>query len=733
MPTGISQVLKGYAAIVFLDNVWAGLLCLLATFWYPVIGLCGLLAGLSSYFTASILHLNKQSMSLLLLNSTLVGLSIGAFFPLNGLTLFILFIASVLTTFLTVALNQILHNLGNLPPLSLPFIIVAALGAFTLDSLPSIPRELHFDLSVETVIHPYLDGFFSTLGAILFTPHPYAGLLIFLALLLRSRYMSLLAISSFVVGTFVYQLIDTDISMQLLTWTGFNFVLTALALGGFFTIAGKASFAYAMAGAILTIPVIISIQDIMLIQGLPVMALPFVLVTLTSLLVLKSRQTLLPPKMAHMPAIPELNFERARLSAVRNGQAESISMIPPFFGEWSVYQGVNGGITHKPPWQYALDFFQLQDNKSFTRDGIRLEDYYCYNLPVCSPVNGTVVRIQNRLDDNRPGEVDSINNWGNFILIRLDIDFYVLLAHLQKNSIQVKEGDRVKPGSIIARCGNSGRSPQPHLHLQVQSDATLGSVTRPFHLSSVLLANANGTHEYKLVSIPEKGEAIQQAEMDDSLGSDLHLAVGHTMTFATLDDDGKPRENHQLHVTLSLTGQMRLSSSSGASSAFEEVNGVLGFYDRNNIADSFLDMWLLANGLTPLASRADSWRDQPSVVLFPLTQGMRFLAQVWFPLGSGINSHYSRQWNPDGGHWIQKGDHRLSIGFSKLHCQTESIIQPGLGIREIRLKSGSETRIARLIHTGIQADAGIPGWELDTPVITDTSEKSDSHPGSEHV
>ena len=48
---------------------------------------------------------------------------------------------------------------------------------------------------------------------------------------------------------------------------------------------------------------------------------------------------------------------------------------------------------------------------------------------------------------------------------------FVLLAHLQRGSVQVQPGQPVSVGDPVARCGNSGNSTEPHLHLQV-SDST---------------------------------------------------------------------------------------------------------------------------------------------------------------------------------------------------------------------------------------------------------------------
>lgn len=60
----------------------------------------------------------------------------------------------------------------------------------------------------------------------------------------------------------------------------------------------------------------------------------------------------------------------------------------------------------------------------------------------------------------------------NHIVIAISADGpFVLLAHLQRASVQVQPGELVRVGTPVGRCGNSGNSTEPHLHLQV-SDST---------------------------------------------------------------------------------------------------------------------------------------------------------------------------------------------------------------------------------------------------------------------
>ncbi len=708
----VRTILKGYASILFLESPWSGLLLLAATFWYPHIGLSGLTSVGVSYITAVVLRFPQAKSEIYVYNSTLVGLSLGAFFPLNEFLAVMLFFSAVLATLVTVAVKNVMYRLDNLPPLSLPFLIVASLSTTAAYSLPGAHPALQFNTQLPPLLSPLVDTFLSTLGAVYFTPHPLAGLLIFAALLFASRYLAILAIVGYAAGVFGFRILAIPLSNELLVWTGFNFILTTMALGGIFTVPGRASLVFATLAAVLTAPLILVAQKIVLTYQIPIMVLPFVVITTSLLLVLKNRQTMAPPNLTDQPGIPEHNFERARLAAVRNGRMDSISVLPPFFGEWTVYQGMEGRHTHKKPWQHALDFYVLKQNRSYQNSGRAVEDYHCYNLPVVSPVHGSVARILDKLPDNTPGDVDLGNNWGNFILIRLDSGLHLLLAHLKQNSIKVAENDRVKPGSLLARCGNSGRSPQPHLHMHIQTDARLGSATYPFHLSSVITATVEQDHLYRLTCVPQTGDSVLAIEQNTPLALDLHLPVGRTLTYEIRNERGDDMGEVEFYVELSLQNQYRFVSSGGGSSAFEEINGVLGFYDRRGGKDRILDMWLLANGLTPLSDKANSWQDQPSGLLLPLAPWQRLAVQLWYPLGTGINSSYQRVWDGDAGHWRQTGVHRLHFGMFGYTVQSESILVPEVGFSNFSLTWGKRSLHASLKQKGLREDEGIPGWSL---------------------
>jgi hypothetical protein len=62
--------------------------------------------------------------------------------------------------------------------------------------------------------------------------------------------------------------------------------------------------------------------------------------------------------------------------------------------------------------------------------------------------------------------MDPDNPAGNYIAIAMkESDIVIILAHLEKGSIKVKNGNAVLEGQIIASVGNSGNTTEPHLHM----------------------------------------------------------------------------------------------------------------------------------------------------------------------------------------------------------------------------------------------------------------------------
>jgi len=75
------------------------------------------------------------------------------------------------------------------------------------------------------------------------------------------------------------------------------------------------------------------------------------------------------------------------------------------------------------------------------------------------------VKVIDGLGDSIPPKRDEVNLAGNHIVMSVESNIYILLAHLLKCSILVNEGEKVSQGQMIGRVGNSGNTTEPHLHM----------------------------------------------------------------------------------------------------------------------------------------------------------------------------------------------------------------------------------------------------------------------------
>ncbi|MGG0289903.1 M23 family metallopeptidase [Bacillus pacificus] len=119
----------------------------------------------------------------------------------------------------------------------------------------------------------------------------------------------------------------------------------------------------------------------------------------------------------------------------------------------------------KPNERWAYDILippaEVKSNK--------LEDYGIFGAKVMAPASGTVVSINNNEQDLVPGSENFQSMVGNHIYLRLDeTGTFLILAHLKKGSINVREGQHVSEGEFLAQVGNSGSSSEPHLHIHHQ-------------------------------------------------------------------------------------------------------------------------------------------------------------------------------------------------------------------------------------------------------------------------
>jgi hypothetical protein len=151
-------------------------------------------------------------------------------------------------------------------------------------------------------------------------------------------------------------------------------------------------------------------------------------------------------------------------------------------GAYFVGQGGNNSLINyhntNSAQRFALDILKLnafgaRASALYSADHDR---YEIFGAAVYSPCSGTVAEAVDGLVDHVPPATDTSRPAGNHVVIGC-ANARVLLAHLQKGSVQAASGAEVSAGDVIGRVGNSGNTTEPHLHIHAvgaDADVTTG-------------------------------------------------------------------------------------------------------------------------------------------------------------------------------------------------------------------------------------------------------------------
>ncbi|MCB0638888.1 MAG: urea transporter [Lewinella sp.] len=615
----LTAIANSYSMVFFSLDKWFAAVVLLLTFLDPVVGFAGLLSVLVVNGLALWLGMNQDMVRLgdYGFNALLVGLGLGAFYQLNAPLIALIVFAAVITFFLTVLSLGVLTKYG-LSYLSLPFVLalwtlmlasrsfeslgVSERGVYLLNELYSVGdhylvntyhyfNELAIPLSLKT--------YFRSLGAILFQFNTLSGMVLAVALLFYSRIAFSLSLLGFFAAYWFYQLIGADMNALNYNYVGFNFILSAIAVGGFYLVPSVWSYLWAL----LLIPVLAivtsSVGMLLAPFGLGVYSLPFNLVVLGFLYVLKWRARPVKPEEVPLQTFsPEKNKYRYLSDQERFRHFRTIPISLPVMGEWFINQGHDGAITHRAEWGQAWDFVLTDEQgKQFAGEGRRLEDYYCYGKPVIAPADGRVAEIMDQIEDNPIGETNLQQNWGNSILIDHGFSLYSQLSHLRPGSIKVNKGDTVKKGQLLAQVGSTGRSPEPHLHFQLQATPYIGAPTLAYPISSYLARPADDGTVFHFFDYPREGELVQNLTPTDQLKYAFYFVPGKTIDWQL--DDG--RTAHWECLTDPLNQSYIQCRESGAKAYFNNNGAVHYFTGYLGKRGTLLHHFMLANYKVALA------------------------------------------------------------------------------------------------------------------------------------
>lgn len=611
--------LKAYGTVLFSNSRWVGFFILLATLFNIQAAITGFLGTLFSNLLALVLgvHEDRIKKGLYGFNGLLVGLSISLYHIVDINLIVMLFAAIALLIFITLALEHVLGYFLGLPVLSVPFVIVSIiiyLALFNYNGFTVKKSTYYVFDSFFPELPEYILFYLKSLGAIFFQSSPWSGLMIAIIIFVFSRIAFMLSVIGFSVGVMFHLFLGGNMLDVSAGIVGFNYILTAIAVGGIFLVPEISTFLLAALATIVS-TLIASFMKIFLINfNIPVLALPFTTVSLMFLYVARLLRNKKFKVVDFLPGSPENNLDYYKTRLERFGET-GIYIRLPFSGRWKISQGYSGKHTHKDLWKESLDFMAIGGNDSFRKGkSNELSDYFTYELPVLAPCSGRITKVVNHLNDNPLGELDTKENWGNLVLIEHTPFLFSQLSHLKKDSILVKEGDYVTAGTKIGLVGNSGRSPEPHIHLHFQSTPEVGSSTVPVTFTQYVRYDKDAT-EIHFNAVPNEDEIIANVTADFNIKSFFSLAPGQEYILEIKKDSDKVIKE-KWYAGVDFWGNRYLEDQKSNRIYFFLGKDYFACLDYNGSKGTALFILYLAIYRIPFTSGKSVWNDRMSYKYF---------------------------------------------------------------------------------------------------------------------
>lgn len=609
----IGSILHSYSQIFYsLDKVLATII-LLTTFFLPHLGISGLCAIILINVIAHLIGVNRKLIGegLYGFNAMLLGLYLGSQYEFNT-AFYLLFVVSItMLLIISVWLHGIFSRHG-LPFLSFPFFITYFIVSLAASSFSNIllNEDLAFTVNaiakektlfIYDIVHSCdnLDLplsvmiFFKTIAMTFFQKSVLAGILISAGLLYFSRIAFTLSIIGFASAYFFYSCFGANVNDLDVNLAGSNFIFMAIGIGCFYIIPNVYSYITVFLLTPLLMIIMIFLNKIMFnLFQLSSLTLSFSIIVCLFLLFLQHRWF---HKYLHLVTIQYYSAEKTiykyitSMNRFKNAHLAKVSL--PFWGDWFVSQGYNGKITHLGDWGKALDFVIVDnEHQTYQNEGKKREDFFCYNKPILAPLDGYVYDIVNTVDENDIAGVNTVDNWGNTIIMNHLNGLFTQISHVKKDSFKVGIGEYITKGTVIGMCGNSGRSPEPHIHFQVQRDPKIGSKTLEYPIA-YFIETKDKKQSLKISEIPKEESIISSVNVHTLLTESFSFLPGSKLFFREQNTE----DRIQWEVfTDELNRSYIYCHSSKAVAYFVNDGTMLYFYDFEGSRKSLLFHFYLA-------------------------------------------------------------------------------------------------------------------------------------------
>jgi murein DD-endopeptidase MepM/ murein hydrolase activator NlpD len=350
-------------------------------------------------------------------------------------------------------------------------------------------------------------AFLQSMGAIVYSPLPLVGLIVVGVLFLWSRTMLITGVVGWFAGVATAIALENSGVEYLYMTSAHNYFIAGMVLGSVRFLPGRWSIPCAIVAGAIAAMIAAAFQFLLGGSGFSFLPLPSIMTIwlgIGALAVAVEKKSI--TINDDLALAPEEAWWRADYWSKRAGHPDPYVGVP-VTGYVEIVQGFDGRFSHKGLWRHAFDF-QRPDVD------VDVDSYMqmTWGTPVFAPMAGIVELASDKTTDNQIGVCNYADNWGNYIIIRMDRGGWLLLGHFRQGTMAVRPGSRVVEGDYLGEIGNSGRSPYPHLHMQVQATREVGSPTVPFRLANYVVRNFGEAGEiWRASGVPEEGTILKMA------------------------------------------------------------------------------------------------------------------------------------------------------------------------------------------------------------------------------
>ncbi|WP_030568178.1 M23 family metallopeptidase [Streptomyces aureocirculatus] len=209
-----------------------------------------------------------------------------------------------------------------------------------------------------------------------------------------------------------------------------------------------------------------------------------------------------------LPAVAAIGLSlllgRAARRQIATAPPAAVEVEAPVTGRWSALNSPADKVpshgTHALAQTYAIDITaEPEESGKGARPGFawlwpiarRPRAFPAFGAPLLAVADATVVHAEDVQRDHFSrnsllallyfffvegtvrGVAPARRVVGNTVVLDLGGGTYAMYAHVQRGSLAVRVGERVRAGQVIARCGNSGNSTEPHVHFQLMDGPDL--------------------------------------------------------------------------------------------------------------------------------------------------------------------------------------------------------------------------------------------------------------------